>query len=61
VRVLRSTMARIESPEHPLLAKRPEETFWCWCFRESAGWPALQHKHIEESGEFTAAKRKKSR
>lgn len=24
VRVLRSTMARIESPEHPLLAKRPE-------------------------------------
>jgi F-type H+-transporting ATPase subunit gamma len=25
VRVLRSTMARIESPEHPLLAKRPEE------------------------------------
>lgn len=24
-RVLRSTMARIESPEHPLLAKRPEE------------------------------------
>jgi F-type H+-transporting ATPase subunit gamma len=25
-RVLRSTMARIESPEHPLLAKRPEET-----------------------------------
>src|ERR1700692_2329721 len=23
-RVLRSTMARIESPEHPLLAKRPE-------------------------------------
>ena len=25
VRVLGSTMARIESPEHPLLAKRPEE------------------------------------
>src|SRR5271169_1832037 len=25
VRVLRSTMARIESPEHPLLAKRAEE------------------------------------
>jgi len=25
VRVLRSTMARIESPQHPLLAKRPEE------------------------------------
>jgi F-type H+-transporting ATPase subunit gamma len=25
VRVLRSTMERIESPEHPLLAKRPEE------------------------------------
>jgi F-type H+-transporting ATPase subunit gamma len=25
VRVLRSTMARIESPRHPLLAKRPEE------------------------------------
>ena len=25
VRVLRSTMGRIESPEHPLLAKRPEE------------------------------------
>jgi F-type H+-transporting ATPase subunit gamma len=25
VRVLRSTMARIESPEHPLLARRPEE------------------------------------
>ena len=25
MRVLRSTMARIESPEHPLLAKRPEE------------------------------------
>jgi F-type H+-transporting ATPase subunit gamma len=25
VRVLRSTMARIEAPEHPLLAKRPEE------------------------------------
>jgi len=25
LRVLRSTMARIESPEHPLLAKRPEE------------------------------------
>jgi F-type H+-transporting ATPase subunit gamma len=24
-RVLRSTMARIEAPEHPLLAKRPEE------------------------------------
>jgi F-type H+-transporting ATPase subunit gamma len=24
-RVLRSTMARIESPQHPLLAKRPEE------------------------------------
>ena len=24
-RVLRSTMSRIESPEHPLLAKRPEE------------------------------------
>jgi F-type H+-transporting ATPase subunit gamma len=24
-RVLRSTMARIESPEHPLLAKRPED------------------------------------
>src|SRR5271170_7612690 len=24
-RVLRSTMERIESPEHPLLAKRPEE------------------------------------
>ena len=23
-RVLRSTMARIETPEHPLLAKRPE-------------------------------------
>src|SRR5271154_4626160 len=26
VRVLRSTMARIESPQHPLLRKRPEET-----------------------------------
>jgi F-type H+-transporting ATPase subunit gamma len=26
VRVLRSTMARIESPQHPLLAKRSEET-----------------------------------
>jgi F-type H+-transporting ATPase subunit gamma len=26
MRVLRSTMARIESPEHPLLAKRPEES-----------------------------------
>lgn len=25
VRVLRSTMARIQSPQHPLLAKRPEE------------------------------------
>ena len=25
VRVLRSTMARIESPQHPLLAKRPED------------------------------------
>jgi F-type H+-transporting ATPase subunit gamma len=25
VRVLRSTMARIESPKHPLLARRPEE------------------------------------
>jgi len=25
IRVLRSTMARIESPQHPLLAKRPEE------------------------------------
>src|SRR5580704_16012218 len=25
VRVLRSTMARIETPAHPLLAKRPEE------------------------------------
>jgi F-type H+-transporting ATPase subunit gamma len=25
LRVLRSTMARIESPQHPLLAKRPEE------------------------------------
>ncbi len=25
VRVLRSTIARIESPQHPLLAKRPEE------------------------------------
>jgi F-type H+-transporting ATPase subunit gamma len=25
VRVLRSTMARIESPQHPLLARRPEE------------------------------------
>jgi F-type H+-transporting ATPase subunit gamma len=25
VRVLRSTMARIEAPQHPLLAKRPEE------------------------------------
>lgn len=25
VRVLRSTMARIESPQHPLLAERPEE------------------------------------
>ena len=25
VRVLRSTMARVESPQHPLLARRPEE------------------------------------
>src|SRR5258708_12136280 len=25
VRVLRSTMARVESPQHPLLAKRPEK------------------------------------
>ena len=40
-RVLRSTMARIESPEHPLLAVRPKTIFWSSCSPGSAAWPAL--------------------
>ncbi len=40
VRVLRSTMARIESPQHPLLAKRPEERILFWFLPGNAVWPA---------------------
>src|SRR5580700_1798811 len=46
VRVLRSTMARIESPEHPLLAKRAEERILVLVLAGGR----VQYQHFEEGG-----------
>jgi F-type H+-transporting ATPase subunit gamma len=57
VRVLRSTMARIESPEHPLLAKRPEENILVLVLAGERGLAGAFNTNIlKKAAEFSRSK-----
>jgi F-type H+-transporting ATPase subunit gamma len=57
VRVLRSTMARIESPEHPLLAKRPEENILVLALAGERGLAGAFNTNIlKKAAEFYRSK-----
>ena len=62
-RVLRSTMARIESPQHPLLAKRPEERILLIVLSGERGLAGAFNTNIlKQAQEFIRGKKvKKSR
>src|ERR1700730_7035756 len=56
-RVLRSTMARIESPEHPLLAKRSEERILVIVIAGERGLAGAFHSNIlKKAYEFIRSK-----
>jgi F-type H+-transporting ATPase subunit gamma len=60
VRVLRSTMARIESPQHPLLAKRPEERILVLVLAGERGLAGAFNANIlKMAGEFIRSKKGK--
>jgi F-type H+-transporting ATPase subunit gamma len=60
VRVLRSTMARIESPQHPLLAKRPEERILVLVLAGERGLAGAFNSNIlKTAGEFIRSKKGK--
>jgi F-type H+-transporting ATPase subunit gamma len=57
LRVLRSTMARIESPQHPLLAKRPEERILVLVLAGERGLAGAFNSNIlRKAAEFVRAK-----
>jgi F-type H+-transporting ATPase subunit gamma len=57
VRVLRSTMGRIESPEHPLLAKRPEENILVLVLAGERGLAGAFNTNIlKKAAEFCRSK-----
>lgn len=59
-RVLRSTMARIESPQHPLLAKRPEERILVLVLAGERGLAGAFNSNIlREAFKFLKSKRDK--
>jgi F-type H+-transporting ATPase subunit gamma len=59
-RVLRSTMARIESPQHPLLAKRPEERILVIVLSGERGLAGAFNSNIlRKANEFIRSKRGK--
>ncbi len=59
-RVLRSTMARIESPEHPLLAKRPEERILLLVLSGERGLAGAFNTNIlKQAHEFMRSKKGK--
>ncbi len=60
LRVLRSTMARIESPQHPLLAKRPEERILVLVLAGERGLAGAFNSNIlRKAAEFVRAKQGK--
>lgn len=60
LRVLRSTMARIESPQHPLLAKRPEERILVLVLAGERGLAGAFNANIlKTAGEFIRSKKGK--
>ena len=57
LRVLRSTMARIESPQHPLLAKRPEERILVMVLAGERGLAGAFNSNIlRKAAEFCRSK-----
>jgi len=59
-RVLRSTMARIESPQHPLLAKRPEERILLLVLSGERGLAgAFNSNVLKQAHEFMRSKKGK--
>jgi F-type H+-transporting ATPase subunit gamma len=59
-RVLRSTMARIESPQHPLLAKRPEERILLLVLSGERGLAgAFNTNVLKQAHEFMRSKKGK--
>jgi F-type H+-transporting ATPase subunit gamma len=59
-RVLRSTMARIESPQHPLLAKRPEERILLIVLSGERGLAgAFNTNVLKQAHEFVRSKKGK--
>jgi F-type H+-transporting ATPase subunit gamma len=59
-RVLRSTMARIESPQHPLLAKRPEERILLLVVSGERGLAgAFNSNVLKQAHEFMRSKKGK--
>ena len=60
LRVLRSTMARIESPQHPLLAKRPEERILVMVLAGERGLAGAFNSNIlKRAAEFVRSKQGK--
>jgi F-type H+-transporting ATPase subunit gamma len=60
LRVLRSTMARIESPQHPLLVKRPEERILVMVLAGERGLAGAFNSNIlKKAAEFVRAKQGK--
>ncbi len=60
LRVLRSTMARIESPQHPLLAKRPEERILVLVLAGERGLAGAFNSNIlRKAAEFVRTKQGK--
>ncbi len=60
LRVLRSTMARIESPQHPLLAKRPEERILVLVLAGERGLAGAFNSNIlRKASEFVRTKQGK--
>src|SRR5580658_2824413 len=60
-RVLRSTMARIESPQHPLLAKRPEERILVLVLAGERGLAGAFNSNIlRKANEFFRANKDKT-
>ncbi len=60
LRVLRSTMARIESPQHPLLAKRPEERILLIVLAGERGLAGAFNSNIlKKASEFVRSKQGK--
>jgi F-type H+-transporting ATPase subunit gamma len=60
LRVLRSTMARIESPQHPLLAKRPEERILLIVLAGERGLAGAFNSNIlKKAAEFVRSKQGK--